>query len=80
MLLARHLPHLSKLWAAKNKLSWEGVATLANNLTEMNLLNIEENSQVIQGSSWLGKLASLTVVSIGTCEVMQPKPDVQVGL
>ena len=63
-----------------NEFGWEGVAALASSFTQMNLLNIDYNSQVLQGSKWLGKLPNLTIVSTGTSEVTEFKPDVQVGL
>ena len=80
LVIARHLPSLQQLSAYENKLGWEGVCAIANSLTELETLSINNNEEVSQGVTPLGRLPILKRLLACTCFSMQNTPRHRTGL
>ena len=80
LVIARHLPSLQELCAYSNKLGWEGVAAIASSLTKLETLDIDDNEEVSQGVTPLGRLPILKRLDACTCDSMQLTPKRRTGL
>ena len=69
--MARHLLSLQQLSAYEDTLGLEGVCAVANSLTKLETLSINNNEQVRQGVSPLGRLWILHKLFACTCDSMQ---------
>lgn len=55
----RHLPSLQELYIHGNNFGWEGMAAVANSLTELETLSIQVNEEVRTGVVSVGRLPML---------------------
>ena len=78
--VARNIPGLQDLRFGWNQLGWEGVCAIANSLTELETLSINNNEEVSQGVTPLGRLPILQDLDAGTCDSMQIIPKRRTGL
>ncbi len=78
--VVRRLSNLGNLLMNKNKLGWEGVAAIANNLTKLVELHIYDNEDVRQGVTPLGGLSFLKELCASTYDSMQGTPERRTGL
>lgn len=78
--MARHFPNLEQLWAQENMLGREGVAAVASSLTKLERLWIDDNEEVGQDVTSLGRLPTLKKLFAGTCEPMQSIPEWRTGV
>lgn len=71
LVVTRHLHSLQKFWVSKNELGWEGVGTVANNLTTLEMFGVNDCKEIGQGANLLGRLSVLEELYASTHEYMQ---------